>query len=189
MKSMIVALLLCLLCAMNARAASPYVQGLWTKGNPIYVSEGTTMMPSSLAYDRTFTNLALFYHPLSAGSLWDIPWLASREPAWAVPYLPRESWACTGGISYAPSSASISQTGVSGAQGGIGCGFNLAETARQEIYNALSTSSNETVAAIAALVKPTTSGATIFVSRQWDSSINQPGKLAPRWFFAAGYGF
>jgi hypothetical protein len=71
-----------LLCAVNARAASPYVQGLWTKGNPIYVSEGTTMMPSSLAYDRTFTDLALFYHPLSAGSLWDIPWIAGIIGAW-----------------------------------------------------------------------------------------------------------
>lgn len=153
--------------------ADPYVQGLWTKNAPIYVSEGATFMPSSLAYDRAFTNIAFAYHPLSAGSI---------IPTKLQPWLPPESWACTLGGTYASRSGG-------GPGAGIGCGLNLLDSVRAWAAELLVLSSNATAAGIGQQIKPGQGPANLFVSRQWDDTFEHPGRFAPRWFFGASFGF
>lgn len=169
----ILPLIFTLLFPMAALADGPYVQGLWTKGNPIYISQGVALMPTSLAYDRTFTNIAVLYHPLTAGSI---------IPTKFQPYLPPESWACTVGADYAPASAG-------GGGAGVGCGLNLLDSVRGFAAELLQESSNQALYNLGAQIAPGSGPANLFFSRQWDDTLTHPAKLAPRWFIGASFGF
>ncbi len=158
--------------ATKCHAEGPYLQGLWTKNAPVYLSQGSTFMPSTLKYDRTFTNLAVAYHPLSAGSL--IP------PALQT-YLPPESWACTIGGGYASADGSMSA--------GFGCGLNLLDSVRAWGSDLLALSTSETALAIADQIKPGHGPLNLYASRQWDDTLARPWVFAPRWFFGASFGF
>ena len=153
--------------------AAPYVQGLWTKNAPVYISQDVVLMPTSLAYDRTFTNIAVVYHPLSSGSMIPVAW---RQ------YLPPESWACTVGAGYGAGSGA-------GTDGGFGCGLNLLDSVRGWASNLLSLSSNATLNAIGDQIKPGVGPLNLFAARQYDDSQVHPGRFAPRWAFGASFGF
>lgn len=169
-------LLAVLLFPAAAFASNPYIQGLWTRENPIYFAQGVTAMPSTLSYDRTFTNIAILYHPLSAGSL-----IPERFQA----YLPPESWACTIGGSYAPAA----NTGSLGVGAGFGCGVNLLDSVRGWAANLLQATGNDTLHNLGTQIAPGPGPANLFVSRQWDDTLAHPGIFAPRWFFGAGFEF
>ena len=175
----LIPLLVAFLMVPTAHAAEPYVQGLWTKSNPVYVTTGETFTPSKLAPDATVTTIALAYHPLAAGSFWDLAAVAAREPAWIQPYLPRESWACSIGGSW----NSAAKAGV------FGCGLNLLDTVRQEASQALQDTGNSSLAALGAQIAPGKGPVSLYASRVEQNSADRPFVFVPRWMFAASYGF
>ena len=150
-----------------APAGNPYIQGIWTRGNPIYISQGVTFTPR-MTYQQTFTNVAVIYHPLSAGSI---------IPVKLQPWLPLESWAITLGGGYAGANPAV----------GAGFGFNLLDSARAYASNLLRLSSNPTAQKFAAQITPGSGPANIYISRQ--ENIGWNGKFIPAWFFGASFGF
>lgn len=171
--------LLLLSVAPAALADGPYVQGLWTKRNPVYVTAGGTFTTNKLAGDAAVTTVAFAYHPLAAGSLWDLTAVADREPDWVKPLLPRESWACSIGGAW----NSSAHAGV------IGCGVNLLDTVRQQAANLLALSSNEGLNALGKQLAPGSGPANLYVARVEQNSADRPLVFVPRWMFAASYGF
>ena len=165
--------------AAPAFAVGPYVQGLWTKSNPVYVTGGGTYTTDKLRPDAVVTTVAVFYHPLSAGSLWDLPALADREPEWLKPLLPRESWACSIGGAW----NSSAKAGV------VGCGVNLLDSVRQWAAGALQSSSSDRLSAIGAQIAPGKGPVNLYASRVEQNSADRPLVFVPRWMFAASYGF
>ena len=170
---------LALMLLSGTASASPYVQGLWTKGNPVYVTGGMTFTTDKLSADAAVTSVAVAYHPLSAGSFWDLPGVASHEPDWIKPILPRESWACSLGGSW----NSAAKAGV------IGCGFNLLDTVRQWTSTALLQSSNASVSGLGAAIAPGKGPVNLYAARIEQNSADRPLVFVPRWMFAASYGF
>lgn len=155
-----------------SQPGNPYVQGIWTKKNPIYFTQGALFRPHDFSYDRTVTEVAVLYHPLSAGSI---------IPPQFQPWLPPESWACTIGGGYAPSSG--------GASAAFGCGFNLADSVRGWASNLLNLSANPTAQAAAAWIKPGDGRVNPFCSYQWADSQTYPGRFAPRYSIGLNLGF
>lgn len=152
--------------------SEPYVSGFWTKGSSVYISQGATFMPTSFEYERTFTNVAIFYHPVSAGSV---------IPQKMQSFIPPESWACTFGGGYAGAQGGISV--------GVGCGFNLLDSVRAWGSEILGTSSNLTLRAAARQIAPGSGPLNLYASRQWDNNQIHPMRFAPRWFLGASFGF
>lgn len=171
MKGLIAAVLLA--ATVGSASASPYLQWIGTKGAPLYFSQGVDLMPTSLVYDRSTTNLAVLYHPLSAGSI---------IPVELQPYIPPESWAFTIGGSYG--SASGGAPGIS-----LGFGINLLDSVRAYGATILNDLPYPTAHAIATQIAPGTGPLNIFASRQWDDTLTHPGRFAPRWFFGASFSF
>lgn len=175
MKNYLVAVLL----ALAAPAcADPYIQGLWTKTNPVYVTGGETFTTDKLAPDAAVTTVAFAYHPISAGSLWDSPVLTAYEPAWIALYLPRESWACSVGGAWTNSHIGV-----------IGCGINLLDSVRQEASAALEATGNASLGALGVQIAPGKGPVSLYASRVEQDSIDRPFVFVPRWMFAASYGF
>lgn len=167
------------LVGLAVSAHAQYIQGLWTKGNPVYVTAGGTFTTDNLAGDAAVTTVALAYHPLSAGSLWDLPAVAAHEPDWLKPILPRESWAC-----------SIGGAWNSSAKAGVfGCGINILDSVRQEASNLLALSNNDRLNALGKQIAPGNGPANIYVARVEQNSADRPLVFVPRWLFAASYGF
>lgn len=175
-KSLLVAAL-ALAAALPARAANPYVQGIWTKGNPIYTSAGA-VFSTKMEYRAAVTSVAVVYHPLSAGSLWDTPWMVEREPEWAKPFLPRESWACDIGGAWSDHQGS----------GAVSCGINLLDTARGEAASLLS--KFEATDALASQIAPSPDApADIFIGRAFLDDSARPLVFRPGWKITASYKF
>lgn len=151
-------------------ARGPYIQGIWTKGNPVYIGQGATFTPK-LQYDQMFTNLAWLYHPLSAGSL------TEYLPDAVRPFVPPESWACTIGGAYAGGNAGIE----------TGCGVNLLDSVRGWASSALQRSNSGSLAAFGKQIAPGNGPVNLFASRV--ESIRVGGKAVPRWLFQASFGF
>lgn len=178
MKKLIVVLLA---FSQSSAFASAYVQGVWTKNNPVYVTGGETFTPSKLKPDAAVTTVAIAYHPLSAGSLWDRPAVSDRMPAWLLPILPRESWACSlGGAWNAKTHAGV-----------VGCGINILDSVRQEASEGLKATGNESLTALGEQIAPGKGPVALYASRVEQLEENAAGHLilAPRWMFAASYGF
>lgn len=173
------ALLLVVLACAPAFADGPYVQGLWSKKNPIYVTGGETFTTNKLIPDAAVTAIAVVYHPLASGSLWDLPAVAAHEPDWIKPFLPRESWACSLGGAW----NSNAKAGV------IGCGVNLLDSVRQEASAALEATGNENLSALGAQIAPGKGPVSLYASRVEQNSADRPLVFVPRWMFAASYGF
>ncbi len=125
------------------------------------------------------TTVAVVYHPLSAGSLWDLPAVVAHEPDWVKPLLPRESWACSIGGAW----NSSAKAGV------IGCGVNLLDTVRQWGATALQASSNSNLNALGLQIAPGKGPVNLYASRVEQNSADRPLVFVPRWMFAASYGF
>lgn len=159
--------------------ATPYVQGLWTKTNPVYVTAGATFTTDKLTADAAVTTVAFAYHPLSAGSLWDWPAVADRVPAWLSPILPRESWACSVGGAW----NSSAKAGV------VGCGFNLLDTVRNWASRGLQATGNDSLNALGAQIAPGVGPVSLYASRVEQNSADRPFVFVPRWMLAASYGF
>lgn len=155
--------------------AAPYVQGIWTKGNPLYFTQGALFRPSDLSYDRAITEVAVLYHPNSAGSL------TKRLPVSIQPFLPPESWACTIGGGYGAASG--------GASAAFGCGLNLLDSARGWINNLTNLSSNSKVRLAGNLIGLGDGKVNPFVSYQWVDNQTHPGRFAPRLSFGFNMGF
>lgn len=172
-------LLALLTFASTAQAQGPYVQGLWTKSNPVYITAGGTFTTDKLAPDAAVTTVAVLYHPLSAGSLWDWPAVAARTPAWLSPLLPRESWACSIGGAW----NSSAKAGV------VGCGLNLLDTARNWASRGLQATGNESLVALGDQIAPGKGPVSLYASRVEQNSADRPLVFVPRWMFAASYGF
>ena len=160
-------------------SGGPYVQGLWTKSNPVYMTTGGTFTTDKLTADAVVTTVAVVYHPLSAGSLWYTPWMAARTPEWVKPLLPRESWACSVGGSW----------NSSGKAGVIGCGVNLLDSVRQYASTALRASGNDRLSAVGDQIAPGNGPVSLYASRVEQNSADRPLVFVPRWMFAASYGF
>ena len=156
--------------AAGTAGAEPYIQGVWSDGHPVYLSEGATFTPTSMKYDRTFTNVAVLYHPLSAGSI---------IPEKLRPFIPPESWACTVGGGY------WAEDGNAGV--GVGCGINLLDSVRAWGSEILSMSHNATLYAIGRQIAPGSGPLNLYVSRQ--ENINIGGKFVPRWFLGGAFYF
>lgn len=163
---------LILFCSVVAQAEGPYVQGLWTQGAPVYVSQGAIFHTNDLSYDTTFTNVAAAYHPLSAGSI---------IPQKLQPFIPPESWACTIGGGYAASKG--------GGRVGSGCGLNLLDSVRGWASELLLLSDSARLQDIGEQVAPGKGPFNLFTSYQWTDDEVHPLKFSPRWFFGAAYGF
>lgn len=158
-----------LFAASGAWAGNPYIQGIWTKGNPIYTTTLIGLNASSFKYEATYQNIVPLYHPVSAGSI---------IPAVLQPYIPPESWACTSGV------GGLNGTGLNqpSARFAVGCGLNLLDSARQEISVLLAKSSNPTAQGIAkALAVNGASPVDIYFSRIWADSVQRPGRFVPEW--------
>jgi hypothetical protein len=182
MKKMMLAALAVAALAVPSHAAGPYVQGLWSKGNPVYTSAGVTFTTDKFVADKAITSVAVVYHPMSAGSLWDLPFIADRTPDWAKPLVPREAWACqVGGVLGKGAAGNLSGNGA------VGCGINLLASARQEIAGLLGRW--DKTAALAAQIKPGDGPGDIFVGRLWQDDASRPLVLVPRWEIAAAYRF
>lgn len=175
----LVAIGLGILSPAAALAAGPYVQGLWTKSNPVYVTAGATFTTDRLVADAAVTTVAFAYHPLSAGSLWDWPIVADHEPEWVKPLLPRESWACSIGGAW----NSSAKAGV------VGCGVNLLDTVRNWASRGLQATGNERMTALGNQIAPGAGPVSLYVSRVEQNSADRPLVFVPRWLFAASYGF
>lgn len=178
-KKIFAAIGLGILTPVCALAAGPYVQGLWTKTNPVYVTAGATFTTDKLQADATVTTVAVLYHPLSAGSLWDRPAVADRIPAWLSPLLPRESWACSIGGAW----NSSAKAGV------VGCGLNLLDTTRNWASRGLQSTGNESLVALGDQIAPGKGPVNLYISRVEQDSADRPLVFVPRWMFAASYGF
>ncbi|MDE2031421.1 MAG: hypothetical protein KGI58_04150 [Patescibacteria group bacterium] len=181
MKKLIIAIGL-LLISIKVKAANPYIQGLWTKDNPIYTTQVVMLHTNNLSYDRMATEIAPIYHPLSAGSL------CKYAPLSLQPYCPEESWALSIGGSYA--AAGFPEGGNGSLAGGFG--VNLLDTARAYLSKALESSSNLKLDVLGAIVDPVNGqqkGLSLFASYQWQDNQIHPGKFSPRWAFGLGYAF
>lgn len=181
MKKLLIAVVLAI--PSLSLAAGPYVQLIGRPGSPLYITEVAAFTTDRLAYDKTFTDIAIAYHPLSAGSAFD--WLQRKlgfsDTVRAL--IPSESWACTVGGSYLPASPGDTS-------GSFGCGLNLLDTARGWASSLLKLSSSDSMNALADQIAPSPKGpATLFVQRQWDNDLQRPLKFGPRWGFGAGYAF
>ncbi|MDE2106094.1 MAG: hypothetical protein KGL39_53220 [Patescibacteria group bacterium] len=165
--------------AATAKAQGPYVQGLWTKGAPVYLSQGVLFMPTSFGADRVTTELAPVYHPLSAGSALDLlP--SSFKPV--TQYLPRESWACTVGAAY---QGPPSTNGIA-----VGCGLNMLSSARGYVASLLAKGGKAWMQNLSAKIEPTTaSDVGLFAGYDYADSLTHPGRFAPRWDIHLGYPF
>lgn len=152
-----------------AAKADPYIQSPLF-GGKVYFSQGATFTTAKLGYDQTFTNVAVLYHPLSAGSL-----IPEGLQAW----LPPESWACTVGGGY------LAEDGKGSI--GSGCGVNLLDSVRGWGSRLLFLSNNGTIQAIGEQIRPKGGPVNLFAGRQ--ENISFGGKFVPRWFFGAAFGF
>ena len=166
-----VALAICLLgAAVYGHAASnPYVQGFWTPGAALPVTQLTNVSAGNFQYRNTTTAWAPFYHPLSAGSL------TRYLPTSLQPFIPPEAWACTIGGGYLATNG--------GAQLSLGCGANIAASVQAEASTLLEKSSNASLNAFGALIAPNPDGTGLYLQYGWASSGPKILDLAPVWGF------
>lgn len=169
-----------LICLCSTAKASPYFNYLGEKNQPIYVSQGALFTTNNFSYQQAFTNVAVVYHPLSAGSI---------IPAELQAYLPPESWSINLGAGYASTNGSLAI--------GPGLSINLLDSVRAHATNLLNLSSNATVKAIAAQIAPGNGPLNITIGPQWEMQVTNYGtvlpfnqmRLVPRWFVGASFGF
>ncbi|MDE2019155.1 MAG: hypothetical protein KGJ13_02280 [Patescibacteria group bacterium] len=169
------ALCLALMGLAVAAKAAPYVQGFWTKGAPLYMTQLTNVSASKFGYINTTTAWAPFYHPLSAGSL------TRYLPASLQAIIPPESWACTIGAGYLAANG--------GAQFSLGCGLNLAASVQALASRLLLKSSNQTVDALGNFIAPNPDGSGLYFQRSEVSSGPRVFVFVPAWSTGVAFHF
>jgi hypothetical protein len=156
--------------------ANPYVYTPFTKGYQYNLSEGA-LFDSHFSNPIAATDLAVFYHPLSSGSVLPSSW---QE------FIPPESWSinCGGGAG----------NGISYA--GCGPSINLLDSARAWTSNILMTSSNPNFQAAAAQIAPGVGPLSILVTYQPSSQLivngqfgKNPFKFTNHWFIGPKFSF
>ena len=170
----VVGVILALIFIVAVGHCEPYLQTPFAGPGygHFYTTQGAAFN-TSLDYQNTQTSLAVLYHPLSAGSL-----IPDALQGWVPP----EAWACTAGGNYAPGAGLPRGAGLA-----VGCGVNLADSARSWLSTILLHASNPSVKKLGLAIAPREGQPTIYVQRQ--ESVQYGGKFTPSWFFGLGFGF